>query len=79
MPEKTIQIVSKYVSQLMTTGVISLVLTVLNYTGDGFPLFKWVRGWLVAFVLLVVLAQFLPQTISKGMAKLFKKNKNPHD
>lgn len=73
MSEQLIHIISKYTNLIVTTAIISLVLTLVNYSGAGFPWIPWLRAWLIAFILLSVLLMFLPQLIGKFVSKLFAK------
>lgn len=73
MSEQLIKTISKYTNLIVTTAIISLVLTLVNYSGTGFPIIPWLRAWLIAFLLLSVLLTFLPQLIGKIVAKIFSK------
>lgn len=72
MSDRKIGFISKYTNLIITTAIISLTLTLVNYNGNGFPLVRWLRGWAIAFVMLSILINFLPQTIHKIVRKILK-------
>ncbi|WP_445448620.1 DUF2798 domain-containing protein [Enterococcus faecalis] len=64
---------SKYLNFFITTGIISLILTLLNLKGHGFILLGWLKSWGVAFLVIFVLSFFLPKLISTLVNKYYRK------
>ncbi|MGO2963102.1 MAG: hypothetical protein ACTIDE_10905 [Carnobacterium maltaromaticum] len=63
---------SKYINFILTTALISLTLTLFNYTGNEFPLFTWLKSWFIAFCVILILSSFLPKLVSDTVSKLIE-------
>ncbi|MEK4152661.1 DUF2798 domain-containing protein [Carnobacterium sp. FSL E2-0243] len=64
---------SKSINLVLTTAIISLTLTLVNYKGNEFFLFSWLRSWFIAFCVILLLSSFLPKIISDTVSMLIGK------